>query len=310
MRLDHLVSGRGWGRRGFAVTSLVTAMSVAFAGVAYADNIQDTIDGSASVALVAGSPTGGTASVRVVGNNSDGSTRDEGCNWDTGESPLVLDIVTPAGVTANPDPVSITACGVDHTVTFTAGASAVSGTATVSITSTPAGGGGYNNQVSIPITVTQPPPTNTKPSVTVTGVTNGDSYEIGSVPTAGCSVTDAQDGPSSHAATLSGTLSHGLGTQTATCDHTDTGGLAADTKTATYTIVDTGDPTIGHTLTPATPNGSNGWYTSDVTVDFTCADTGGSGIQSCTGDTTLGNGADQSVTGTAIDGLATPRPTP
>ena len=110
----------------------------------------------------------------------------------------------------------------------------------------------------------------------MTGVTDGAATRSARSLPPGCSVTDAEDGPSSHPATVSGTLSHGLGTQTATCNHTDTGGLAADTKTATYTIVDTGDPTIGHTLTPATPNGSNGWYTSDVTVDFTCTDIGGS----------------------------------
>jgi hypothetical protein len=64
--------------------------------------------------------------------------------------------------------------------------------------------------------------------------------------------------------------------------------------------VDTIDPTIGHTLSPSVPNGVNGWYTQDVTVDFTCAD-GGSGIDTCEGDVTLGEGEDQSATGTATD---------
>jgi hypothetical protein len=36
-------------------------------------------------------------------------------------------------------------------------------------------------------------------------------------------------------------------------------------------------------------------------VAFTCADAGGSGIASCAGDSTLGEGGDQSVTGTATD---------
>jgi hypothetical protein len=303
MRLISTGRSRTSARKGFAVAALAAAISVASTGVAYADNIQDNIvDTGTGVSLLAGSASGGTATIRVIGNGNDSGdddlgVKDDGCNWDSTESPLVLDIVTPGGVTASPDPLSITECGVDHTVTFRASASAVSGTATVSIVSTPAGGGGYNNQVTIPITVTS---ANTKPSVAVTGVSDGASYQIGSVPAAGCSVTDKEDGPSSVAAVVSGTLSHGLGTQTATCDYTDRGGLKADTRTATYSVVDTGNPGISHTLSPASPDGSNGWYTSPVDVDFTCTD-GGSGIQSCTGDTTLGNGADQSATGIATD---------
>ena len=158
--------------------------------------------------------------------------------------------------------------------------------------------GGVADTKTATYTIVAPP--NTKPSVAVTGVTNGGKYEIGSVPAAGCDVTDTEDGNSTKAAVLTGTLSHGLGTQTATCDYTDAGGLQADTKTATYTIVDTGNPTISHTLNPAAAN-SNGWFKDDVVVDFTCDDGTGSGIQSCTGDTTLGEGANQSATGTATD---------
>nr|MBA3309542.1 PxKF domain-containing protein [Nocardioidaceae bacterium] len=70
-------------------------------------------------------------------------------------------------------------------------------------------------------------------------------------------------------------------------------------------VVDTGDPTISHSLSGSGPN-SNGWYNQDVTVTFHCDDSG-SGVQSCvadgeTGDSnTLGEGANQSVTGTATD---------
>jgi hypothetical protein len=268
-------------------------------GVAHADNIQDTIDDTGTgVTLVAGSDVSGSAAIRVIGNNSAGDA-DPGCNIDPGESPLVLDIVTPAGVTANPDPLSITSCGDNFSVSFTASSSAVSGSVTVTIVSGPAGSGSYLNQVNIPITVTQPVPTNTKPSVAVTGVTDGATYEIGAVPAAGCAITDAEDGSSTSQPVHSGILTHGLGSQPAPCDYTDDGGLVADTATATYTIVDTGNPTISHTLSPS-PANANGWYNKDVNVSFDCADSG-SGIQSCTDDTTLGEGANQSVTGTATD---------
>ncbi|HEX6875817.1 MAG TPA: PxKF domain-containing protein [Nocardioidaceae bacterium] len=54
--------------------------------------------------------------------------------------------------------------------------------------------------------------------------------------------------------------------------------------------------------------GLEGWFTSDVTVSFTCSDPGsdaapqtGSGVASCPGSSTLGEGAGQSVSGTAAD---------
>lgn len=371
------------GRKGAAIPiAVLTAIAVfGVGGVAFADTLQDTIaDNGAGVSLVAGSATTGSAAIRVVANSASGDP-DSNCNVDPGDLPLRLTIITPVGVTASPNPLSLPTCGDDYTVTFAAASNAVSGHVTVTLLSAPAGGGTYVNNVDIPITITQPAPTNTapvvtltgatngasyvigsvpattcqvtdaqqpgipsfnatlsgtlvsglgnqtatcsftdagglsdsksvtysivappntKPTVTVAGVTNGASYEIGAVPTPTCTVSDAQDGNSSTAAVVTGTLTNGLGTLTATCNHTDTGGLASDTAAATYSVVDTGNPTIGHTLSPVAPNGTNGWYTSDVVVDFTCADSG-SGIASCVGDTTLGQGANQSATGTATD---------
>lgn len=296
--------------RAFRTTAIAAGVSVALAGamgVAHADNIQDTIaDNGAGVTLVAGSSTPGSAAIRLIGNNNDGETTDPGCNIDAGEAPLKLDIVTPAGVTANPDPLNITACGTEFPVSFTASSIAVSGTVTVTILSQPAGGGGYHNQVLIPITVTQPTPTNTRPTVAVTGVQDGSTYEIGNVPSAACQVTDAEDVNPTAEPVITGTLSHGLGQQTATCDYTDAGGLHAVTATATYTIADTGNPTINHSLSPTGGPNANGWYDRDVTATFACADSG-SGVQSCVADgetgtsKTLGEGANQSVTGTATD---------
>jgi len=48
-----------------------------------------------------------------------------------------------------------------------------------------------------------------------------------------------------------------------------------------------------------TPNGA-GWYRGNVTVTFACGDAL-SGVDSCTGNATLAQGANQSVSGTAID---------
>lgn len=94
-------------------------------------------------------------------------------------------------------------------------------------------------------------PTNTAPSVSVSGVSSGASYEHGSVPAAMCDVVDAEDGSSSFAATLSaisGThAAFGLGSQTASCSYTDGGGLS-DGDSVTYSIVDLTGPVV---LAPA-----------------------------------------------------------
>jgi hypothetical protein len=75
---------------------------------------------------------------------------------------------------------------------------------------------------------------------------------------------------------------------------------AGNSATATATVnIDKTAPTISYKLSPA-PN-SNGWNNSDVTVSFTCNDAL-SGIASCTSPQTISTeGANQTVTGTAID---------
>ena len=120
-------------------------------------------------------------------------------------------------------------------------------------------------------------PPNTPPSVSVTGVTDGLTYEFGAVPAATCNVIDTEDGNSSFAATLSavtGPLStYGLGIQTASYSYTDDGGLS-DSDSATYTIVDTGAPAITDAGPTAGPTGNNGWYIVAVTNTFTATDSG------------------------------------
>ena len=95
-------------------------------------------------------------------------------------------------------------------------------------------------------------PANTAPAVTVTGVTNGSTFEFGAVPAAVCSVVDVEDGNRSFAATLSAITgpraAAGLGSQTASCSATDTGGLSGQAS-ATYTIADRTAPVFG---SPAT----------------------------------------------------------
>ncbi len=74
---------------------------------------------------------------------------------------------------------------------------------------------------------------------------------------------------------------------------------AGNSATAhTGVSIDKTPPAI-HAAADRDPN-ANGWYKADVTISFTCADAV-SGIDSCPAAQQLGEGADQSATGTAHD---------
>lgn len=232
-------------RRWRAAFAGLGAVALALVSVpAFADNIQDSIvDADDSVTLTAGSSTGDTATIRVVGNSSAGDT-DSGCNWDPGEDPLVLDVVTPTGVTANPNPVSITSCGTDVPVTFTASSTAVSGVATVTIHSAPAGGGSYLNQVSIPITVvtagdTTAPVLNLPSNIGPVEATGSG----GAVVTYTATATDAVDGSVSVNCDPDSGSTFALGTTTVNCSATDAAGNTAN-GSFTVTVEDTTAPTL------------------------------------------------------------------
>src|SRR5829696_5707514 len=137
---------------------------------------------------------------------------------------------------------------------------------------------------------------NTAPMVSVTGVTNDGSYEIGSEPNAGCSVTDTEDGSAASANPVinrDALNSFGLGTVTVTCSYEDTGGLA-DSDEVSYTIVDTTDPTASHQLSAAA-NG-NGWHKADFTVTLNGSDSG-SGVREIR--YTINGGTEQVASGSS-----------
>lgn len=81
---------------------------------------------------------------------------------------------------------------------------------------------------------------------------------------------------------------------------TDVAGNAESPSTI-HVKVDKTAPTIGHAFTPQSYV-DGAWTNGNVGVAFTCADQGGSGVASCTGDATVSaEGANQKVTGTATD---------
>lgn len=178
------------------------------------------------------------------------ATGNGGCDVSTTRpGQVAISIAGGPGLTASTSQLSFTRCkeGANdnaQTVTFTA-----TQPGTYTVMGTPSGGTPDNQSwVGVSFTVRVNGPSNTAPNVAVTGVSQGSSYEHGSVPVAQCQVSDTQDGSSTTPASLSaitGPLAaYGLGQQTATCTHTDLGGLAAAPASATYTIVDTTAPSL------------------------------------------------------------------
>lgn len=261
-------------RRSIGVLLGATLAIASVVGVAVADDISNTLDGSVdSVAeqmpLTVGGAAGTTQLV-VVPQNDDGKN---GCNL-TGSKTLGLSVSSSdtSVATVSPSSVTFESCGDSKTLTVTPQGA---GTATISVRETSNNTGGTFNLAPATFTANVTGPPNTAPTVEVGGVTAGGSYSKGSVPAATCQVTDAEDGNSSFAATLSpitGTYaSDGIGSQTASCSYTDRGGLTASSS-KTYTIVDPTAPAISSALSPTTPDGSNGWYKSDVKLDWTVSE--------------------------------------
>lgn len=257
------------------LTAALVAVPVLLAGAigaAHADNLKNDVTSTAggrAITIESGNQATVTYSIEA---SSAGGGGYQGCDA-TAASPVTVSINTPTGVTAQPSSLVFSSCSTLQSVTFSS--STPSPTAGYAITHGAQDDFGiYNtNGADFTLHVTAATPSNTKPSVSISGVTDGASYAVGSVPTAMCDVTDVEDGSSSFAAALSAVTgpyaADGIGQQTATCSYTDRGGLPASSASATYSIVDPSAPEISYTLNPASPDGKGGWYQSDVTLTWT-----------------------------------------
>jgi len=264
-----------WAAAALALAGTLGTASAALADDVY-NNLDTSIDATAeSMALDLGGQNG-TTTFYVAPTDDDGKN---GCNL-TGQTTLTVKVESsgPAvatvgfGSDGNSPTATFTSCGDQKAVTIRpVGA----GTATISLSETGNTTGRSFNFAPATFTVTVSA-RNTAPQVSVTNVTQGASYEKGSVPTAMCAVTDTEDGAvTPFAATLSDDLDNdGLGSQTATCSYTDRGpGPLTQTVSATYSIIDGSAPVVGYTLSPAKPDGLDGWYRGSVTLDWDVAET-------------------------------------
>ncbi|HET9323562.1 MAG TPA: hypothetical protein VFO03_06750, partial [Gaiellaceae bacterium] len=290
---------QGTARFGVVVVAAIAALLLG--AVARADDISNDLDGTidavAEVMPLQVGGANGTTNLYVTPRNGDGKN---GCNL-TGSSTLVLSISSSNSSVATVSPSSVTfgSCGDVRALTVTPFAQ---GSATISASQTSNSTDGTFNlaPATFTVNVTAPPPANTPPQVAVIGVTGGASYAKGSVPSAMCMVTDAEDGNSSFPATLSSVsgpyASDGIGTQTASCSYTDGGGLTAQAS-ETYGIVDPSAPGISYLLSPPSPDGLNGWYRSDVSLTWSVGEPQSSNSLQKTGCVDQSITADQSATG-------------
>lgn len=261
------------------VAAFVAAFGMLMANFAFADVLY--VNELTTAASGATKPQGGSGSVEVWLAEANGVVEGDsnGCGAGGGDASAYVTMTSDnTGVTiTNPGPHRIPGCGNANKLTFAYSVSSTA-TGTANITGAITGGkddAAFDDSDAFVVTITAAV-TNTAPTVSVTGVTDGATYQVESVPAAGCSVVDAEDNNESATPVITGILSAiGLGTQTATCTYTDGGGITRSAS-ATYTITDTGNPVItrraaGDSCSLA---GANGWCRGTQTAGFTATDTG------------------------------------
>ena len=282
-----------------AAAALILSTSVVWADD-ISNNLDSSIDAVAEVMPLTVGGANGTTGLYLVARNGDGKN---GCNL-TGSTTLVVSVSSSDTSVATVSPSSITfgSCGDTPTLTVIPQGPG-SATVSLALTSNTTAGTFDLAPATFGVNVAPATPSNTAPQVQISGVTGGASYEIGAVPAASCQVTDAEDGNSSFAATLSavsGLLSaYGLGELTASCSYTDGGGLTASAS-VTYGIVDTADPVITFVSRTPAANG-DGWNNGDVTVNWSCSDDGSGVVAATVSRTVSTEGANQSAIGTCGD---------
>lgn len=257
---------------------------------AFADNVQNDVVVGGNDTIYSGGST--TINYRITANNGDGQT---GCNA-ADSTPATLTINSPASVSKSTSSLTFTGCGTNKPVTLS---SSVPGNYVITVSVSDGGVGTYNvNPATFTLHVLTPPDT-TPPVIAhvVTGTLGSNGWYIGDV-TVTWTVTDSESTITSTSGCNPSTTSSDTAGTTLTCTATSAGGTASSSVTIKR---DATAPSITATASPS-PN-VNGWNNGDVTVHFTCIDSGPSGIASCPSDVNLTAESDGSVstTGVVID---------
>ena len=287
-------------QRGRTAVALAVAIMLVLgaAWAVFADYVVNTIDTTVDPALETVTiPAGGSTAVGFYINEAKVPSGDVGgCNA-TGSAPATITLSVPAGVTANPVSFQLSGCGPGtvQNVTFS---SSTPGTYTIAVASVTGGRSGSLWDTSpAAFTLIVQPSDSTPPVITpnISGTLGNNGWYVSNVV-----VTWTISDPESPYTIIEGCVNTTINTDTAGTTLTCKASSAGGTSSASVTIKrDATPPTISGSRTPDA--NANGWNNTDVTVSFTCSD-GLSGIDSCSGPTVLsGEGAGQSVIGTAVD---------
>jgi hypothetical protein len=307
-------------RMSSALIGLTVFFTVAMGAIAFADPVVNNLDVTADAAAETATTTVWvpvSVGFFATASNTDPSGDASGCNA-TGANPATLTITAPAGVTPTTTTLTLVGCGSTNaqSASFSAAAAGTYSFASGAFSLSGGKSGSLWNTTTAAFTLrvdTAPPADTTAPTLTVTPPTpDGDNgWFVTSPVSVPVSATDASGvaditcspafvESSSTSTSKNGTVSVSAeGTTTVSCTATDGASPANTTDAVTADVkIDTVKPTISGA--PDRTANSNGWYNADVTVSFTCSD-GTSGVASCSAASTLGEGANQSVTGSAVD---------
>jgi hypothetical protein len=202
------------------------------ASVASADDITNTIDTTVDAAaetMPLNIGATGSTTLSVITQNGDGKN---GCNL-TGGTTFSADVASSNTKVATVSPSSVTFTSCSDTKILTVTPLSV-GTADITLSQTGNTTSGSFNlaPATFTVNVSAAAPSNTAPKLTITGVSTT-PYAYGSTVSPLCNVDDAEDGKSSFPATVTANADvvAGIGTFTASCSFTDSGGLLAQAST-------------------------------------------------------------------------------
>jgi hypothetical protein len=269
--------------------SLALIVAMLFTSAALADNVVNNVTVGGNDTFTA--PGSTTIGYKI--NTAAAGDSQSGCNASDG-SPATVTLSVPVGVTASTTSLMFTACNVFQNVTFS---SSTPGTYAINVVNiVDSGTGSYNDQADFTLHVLGPTDS-TAPVITpnVSGTLGSNGWYTSDV-TVSWSVVDNESAIASSTGCDPTTINADTAGITLTCTATSTGGTSSQSVTIKR---DATAPTISGSASPAA-NGA-GWNNTNVAVTFLCGDNL-SGVVSCGPDATLsGEGAGQSVSGTAVD---------
>jgi hypothetical protein len=269
--------------------TIATLLGVTVGGAAHADDIYNTIDGTAPATAIdaqaevmplSSNGAQGTTTLRVQARNS-GIDGFEGCNLQKGPVTFSIRSSDPAVATVAPATVEFTACTalngpVQEKLLTVTPLAAGSATITASVLTNPTPG--TFNTAPATFVVNVAPPPNNPPEIAVTGVEAGAHYfKGGAVPTPMCQVTDVEDGSPTFSPAMSRPAPldaagnalpldpDGLGERLATCKYIDSRGATA-VSSVSYFIDDPDAPKVRYILSKPKP--ANGWYRNEVALEW------------------------------------------